>query len=381
MKASKAREIIEQALEDETFEGEVPKDDKKAVEVANGLIDMAVDAWSQDIRGDEVENILKLAGRLDEDGDLVEVEEEVEEEKPAAKAKPKPAAKSKPKPKPKAEPEPEPEEEPEAEVEADPRASDEPWEGYAADPVKDIIEGIEVWGENEEYDDVLHVLIFESANKNRVRIVNKCVEILPEDKIPHDEPESEPEAEEVDAEPEVEDGGPTEPYEGYAEAKIKDIKSSLEEFVEDEEYDDEAKLATLEGTLAFEKVNKNRTSLIDFIEGLKSNLEAADGEEVAEGEASEEGDAEDAAASEADAGAEDSDQGGEEDREESRPAAAKRSRGARSGADSEAAGPFVISTKYGKTEVQVTVEGKHAAAGVLLDLIENGATAITVDVG
>lgn len=377
MKASLARKIIEQAIDDETYEGSIPKDDAKALEVAQGLVEMAQDAWDQNIKGDEVANILKLAAE-DEDGD--------EDEKPAAKPKPKPAAKAAPKAKPgrptKKEPEPEPEPE-------DSRASEEPWEGYDTDKVGDIIEGLEVWAESEEYDSVQHILLYESANKNRVRIVNKAVEVLPDDMVPsaavtdaEPEPDEEPEAE-VEPEEETPAIDPhQEPFEGYADLKIKDIKESLEEYLENDDVDDEDKLATLEQTFAFESVNKGRASLMDYIDEKKKlySQEEAGGEDDEAGEASEEGDAEDAAAHEADAGAEDGDQGGEDDREDAPAPAAKRSGGSRARAASAASDSFVISTKLGKSAVEITCEGRFTAAGTILDLLESGATSVSVDV-
>lgn len=322
MQSTLAREIIAQALEDETYEGDIPDDDDKAVEVAAGLVTMAEDAWAQNIQGPEVEAILKLAAT---DDDASANGDGGEDEKPAAKKKPGRPGKKEP------EPDPEPEE--------DPRASEEPWENYDADKVAEIVEGIEVWGEQEEFDSVQHILIYESANKNRKKIVEAAEAVLPEEMLPGaaaTEPDPEPEPDD-DPEPEPEPEPSTateEPYEGYDESKVVEIKSALKEYLEDddEETTDEDKLATLKQTFDYESLNKNRTGLLDFLdEAMTEVKERIDGDEA--GASEEEGEAEGAAASSDDSGDEEGAEGGEGDSKKAGPAAGKRSRSSSASSD------------------------------------------------
>lgn len=336
MQADLAREIIAQALEDETYEGDIPDDDDKAVEVAEGLVVMAKDAWEQNIQGPEVEAILKLAER-DENGS-----KESGKKKPAAKPAAKRPAKK--------EPEPEPDPEPEDEPEADSRASEEPWEGYDSDKVGEIIEGLEVWAEDEEFDSVQHILIYEEANKNRKKIVERATELLPEDMIPGEEVSGEVEPE-PESDPEPEPPTATEPYEGYDDSKVSEIKEALTEYLDDEDTDDEDKLATLKQTFDYEALNKGRTGLMDFLDEKMDIYKEQDGDDEA-GATEEEGEAEGAASSEDDSGDEEGSEGGEGDSEEAAPAAGKRSRrssAAKDGADSDPEGDDAEHTELLKT--------------------------------
>lgn len=308
MDAALAREIIAQALEDETHEGTMPEDDDKAIETAEGLVQMAKDAWEQNIQGPEVEAILKLAERA-------------EDENGSSGKKDKPAAKAKPAGRPKkADPEPEPEDEP-----ADSRASEEPWEAYDSDKVADILEGLEVWAEQEEFDSVLHILLYEEANKNRKKIVDAATAALPEDMIPGEQVSGEVEPEgDDDAEPEPEpEAESNEPYEGYDSSKMVEIKESINAMLEDEEMDDEDKLAALQATYDYEALNKTRTGMLDFLDEKISSYKEQDDDE--EGETEEEGEAEGAAASADDSGDEEGAEGGESDSKSARSAAGKRS--------------------------------------------------------
>ena len=60
MRADQARSLLTQAKQDQTYEGPVPEDDAKAIEEANAVIDLATDAWEDQVRGPEVETILPL---------------------------------------------------------------------------------------------------------------------------------------------------------------------------------------------------------------------------------------------------------------------------------------------------------------------------------
>jgi hypothetical protein len=351
MQADLAREIIAQALEDETYEGDVPDDDDKAVEVADGLVVMAKDAWEQNIQGPEVEAILKLAER-DEDNNGA---------KPKAKAKPaakRPAKKAE-------EPEPDPEPEP------DSRASEEPWEDYDKDPVKDIIEGLDVWAEDEEFDSVQHILVYELANKNRKKIVERANEVLPDEmQIVEGSVEPEPEA---DPEPEPE-ATATEPYEGYDDSKVSEIKDSLNEYLDDEDTDDEDKLATLKQTFAYESLNKGRTGLMDYLDEKMDLYKEQEGDGDETGAPEEEGEAEGAAASSDDSGDEEGAEGGEGDSKKPGPAAGKRSRSgsaAKDGADSPPEGDDPEHTELLETVHELIArERLHVPAQIEDDPVE-----------
>jgi len=364
MTAETARAIISQALEDEMFEGEMPEDDSAAIEAAEGLVAMAKDAWEQNVQTPEVAALLKLA--------------EANGDGPSAKPKPKPAA-AKPKPgrpKPqKKEPEPEP---------ADPRSQEEPWEGYDSDSVTDIIEGVEVWGDEGDTDSVTHVLLYEAAHKNRKKIVDRASELTGRGVDPEPEPDPEPEAEaepeEVDAEPaEEQPDAQEEPFEGFAALKVSEVKESLDEYLENEDVSDEDKLWTLKHVFAYESIHKNRTGLLDRLDELmKPYTEDGSGEEDAAAEAEGAGEAEDAAAPSADAGGEDGDSEGEGDGEAARPAAAKRTRrsgGASDGAAADAVRLYAVTTEGGVVQSL----GKFAVAGLVLDLLSSGVTSIQVD--
>lgn len=389
MTAETARAIISQALEDEMFEGEIPEDDSAAIEAAEGLVAMAKDAWEQNVQTPEVEALLNLA-KTNGDG-------------PAATTKPKPKPKPAAKPRPgrptKKEPEPVPE---------DPRSQEEPWEGYDGDDVSAIVEGIEVWAEDNDLDSVKHVLLYEAAHKNRKKIVEKATELTGEEPpAPAEEVDAEPvepdaSAEDGDAEdtatPDAEDIGPQpdpteEPFDGFAALKVSEVKGSMDEYLENDEVSDEDKLWTLKHVFAYESTHKTRTGLLDYIDEKMKTYTEVDGaesegaEEDASAEASAEGDGDDATASGADAGAEDGDQGSEGDGEAARPAAAKRSRGSRGSADGAAAEAVALGSLFVvkatlpgyDAEFEAALTGKHGVSGLVLDLIEQGASSISVD--
>jgi len=356
MTAETAREIIKQALADETWEAPAPEDDDQALVDAQSIVKMAEDAWEQNIRGPEVEAILKIAAS-DENGD-----------KPtASKAKPKPkaaAAKKPGRPSPKAKPEPEPE--------ADSRASEEPWEDYDKDKVPDIVEGVEVWTEEENHDRIMHVYIYELANKNRKNIIAACEAGLPEELLPvaeevTPEPEAEPEEETVVETPEEWD---EEPFESYNTLKMAEIREALQEFFENEDYSEEDKLNTLNHVAHYETANKNRSGLISYLEGIRSAYKEVQGVD-AEGTAEEEGEAEDAAAPEADEAA--------TTRPARRKSAGKEDRSSEEEGDGSVQVSYAVKAVVGEETLHYVYDGKHAVAGAVLDLIEFGATSISVD--
>ncbi len=180
--ATTARAIIVQAKTDEIYEGAVPDEDEKALKEAQSLVELAQEAWDNNMRGPQVSAILHLAQiQTEEDEDKatasefatpVAVEGKVEPEwvpEEAADSQPEAVqtapgvfiGNSQPD---------EPEDGPDPEA----LAQIEPWEGYASEKVGDVLEalrlGIEV---EEDADDLLaHVWLFESAHKERVRVLN-----------------------------------------------------------------------------------------------------------------------------------------------------------------------------------------------------------------
>lgn len=357
MTSETAREIIKQALADETWETPAPEDDDQAITDAEALVKMAEDAWEQNIRGPEVEAILRIAA-ADEDADA--------EAAPAAKAKPKaapkaskPAAPAKPKPgRPKA-------------AEPDTPALEEPWENYDTDAVKEIVEGVQIWGEDldENLPYIVALYAYEQANKNRKKITDACEAIIPADSLP--EADAAPDEDPVDSEAvEVPEEWASEPFDTYDKLTVADIKDSLTAFFEDDEYTEEQKLDVLNHTTHYEQSNKNRSGLIDYLEGIRAAYEeAAGGDETRE--ATEEGQAEGAAAPEADAPA------------ASRPASGKsagKKAGSAAGARASGDGAtFTVKAAIGSSTYETELGGKHAVAGMVLDLIESGATSISID--
>lgn len=145
-----ARHIIKQAREHETYEGPVPEDDAKAVTDAAAIVQMAEEAWAANVKGPEVESILRLAAEgFDGTGD------------PSANGHG----------------EPEPDQPAEASDNTDSRidelSQEEPWEDYSKQPVKEIVEDLNVAADTDpEWEDLaLHVWAYESTHKNRVRIM------------------------------------------------------------------------------------------------------------------------------------------------------------------------------------------------------------------
>lgn len=352
MNAATAREIIAQALEDETTELEsVPEDDDAAIAEGERLVQMAQDAWDQNIQGPEVEAILKIAAR-DADDDGGETAKPKAKPKPAAKAKPaaKPAAKGRPTRK--AEPEPDPEPEPEPE---DSRAQEEPYDGYSTDKVGEIVEALEIWAEDEEFDNLTHVLLFEQAHKNRVRIINKLNELLPSNDD-DDAPDADPEPDETPAEPEQDEeqtaSNSGEPFEGYDGLKMNEVFESMDEYLGSDEAEDEEKLFTLRTVYDYEAVNKGRAKLLDYLDEKSTEYGYVKPTR------------------------DDPDPNGV-DAEPDEPKPASKSRAKKSGTSSQEFAVNVTAELNGNVVV-TTLPGKHAAAGLVLDLLERGAESIAV---
>lgn len=83
MTPDKARAIINQSKIAEVYEGPIPDEDEKAISEAEKLVGMARDAWNQNVRGPEVESILRIADDEFAGGEEIEEEEEIVEEEEA----------------------------------------------------------------------------------------------------------------------------------------------------------------------------------------------------------------------------------------------------------------------------------------------------------
>ena len=136
----KARAIIAQAVIAEIYEGPIPEEDDKAIEEAQKLYQLAIDAWDQLVRGPEVESILRIASDDFDGGDLPEAVEESE-----------------------------------AVVEAEPD-TDEPWADYSSTSVADVLKAISDSYKDEDEDTKVvldSIFEYETANKNRSTILNQ----------------------------------------------------------------------------------------------------------------------------------------------------------------------------------------------------------------
>ena len=168
MDAERAKAILAQAKNDGSYEDPIPEDASKAIDEANALVEMAETAWSNSIRGPQVEAILRLARddfQPNGDGPQAETSEDDSAKEAPAEVTSEAEAKD---PGNAAESEggdPAPSEEDLAQV--------EPWEGYSTDTAQDIIEGINIYVE-EDADDLpellSHIWAYEEAHKNRTGV-------------------------------------------------------------------------------------------------------------------------------------------------------------------------------------------------------------------
>jgi hypothetical protein len=147
MEITTAREIITQAKADETFDGPMPEDDATAIKTAEEIVQMAEQAWAQNIRSAEVEKILNLASGGNGSGPQAEAGQEDE---------------------PVAEPE---------DLSEFPEnlTKMEPWEGYGDERVSDVTGGINFYIEHEPdaaAEVLRHVWVYEQSHKRRVRILD-----------------------------------------------------------------------------------------------------------------------------------------------------------------------------------------------------------------
>jgi hypothetical protein len=179
MDATVAREIIKRAKKDDVYKGPVPEDDAMALSEAGELVTMAEQAYASQVRGPEVMTILELAehdlvkqeksqnGSESEEADDIPYEPENSSEEATDESESDESTSSDETPSPfrdlsKA------------------LAKTEPWETYNDMPVADITSGINQFMESEDPDEFHEILqnvwAFESAHKNRKRILNHVVE-------------------------------------------------------------------------------------------------------------------------------------------------------------------------------------------------------------
>jgi hypothetical protein len=188
MTPEKARSIITQALAEEIYEGPIPEEDEKAIEEAGKLVDLARDAWSQNVRGPEVEAILRIADDKFDGNGTPEVISE---------------------------PEPEPEEIEEEDIEEDEVDEDggspTPWEGYNKELAVDIVKSLNVRSKelsgNDLRDFLQTVWKYESAVDARQTILNHLDKLgsnIKEEAAKADEPEEPEIAEQPSPSPEPE---------------------------------------------------------------------------------------------------------------------------------------------------------------------------------
>ena len=231
MEVITAREIIKRAKADDMYEAAIPEDDATALKEAQGLVEMAEQAWSQHIRGAEVEAILKLASGGD--GDAPEKAEEPKaEEEPETPPEPDHAP-------------PETDEgkdTPPSDLTTAPEAlqKSEPWDGYGEYRVSDVTNGLNWYFENDQenfLDLCKHVWAYETSHKDRSRVLEFVIEawkraggVVDEPKVEEPVPTPEAEVEKTEAPP-ADAGDDAEPEAGPApeEARVDEAKPGGED--------------------------------------------------------------------------------------------------------------------------------------------------------
>jgi hypothetical protein len=162
LEADRARSILKIGAKHDAYDGPVPEDDEQAVKDAEELVGMAQEAWDSHVRGEAIEAILNEAKNASENGSEPSDQDIAEE--------------------PHGEAEKEARGEQEAPQEENSLADVEPWEDYDRDKVAEIIEGIDVFLQEEEDAESLlaHIWAYESAHKSRVRILGHLEKIAKE---------------------------------------------------------------------------------------------------------------------------------------------------------------------------------------------------------
>lgn len=180
MDADRARAILKVGAKHDAYEGPIPEDDGQAINDAGELVKMAQEAWDSHVRGEGIEAILNEAKNASENGSTPPESDATEQgetgEQKAQGESEEPAE--------------------------HPLAQTEPWEDYATDKVSEIIEGINVFVEEDEDVDVLlaHLWAYESAHKGRVSILNHLEKIAKERQGEEQESEEEEPASEASGE-------------------------------------------------------------------------------------------------------------------------------------------------------------------------------------
>jgi hypothetical protein len=253
MNAEQARTLLTQAKKDQVYEGPVPEDDAKAISEANSLVEMADQAWEQYVRGPEVEQIRILAqsfasengdGPSDEGDDDIPQEDQVPPHDPETGEVLDDS-----------EGEEEEEKAPE-QPQGDPElASVEPWEGYNTEKLSSIYEALEAGMEAEDEDPrelLAHVWAFETAHKNRIRILNRLQEYakrLEGGDGEEEQQQAPPEEKPPSAPPQPDDEAGEEPQheDPPADAKPQPKPKAPESRQENRPRDDEAKSPSQDG--------------------------------------------------------------------------------------------------------------------------------------
>lgn len=173
VRADQARALIAQAKQDQTYEGPIPEDDGKAVEEANALVELATDAWNDQVRGSEVETILRMAAQFEENGDApaetpaptsirpaAAPDEPVQDARPDLTATAAAAFRT---------------------DDLDELAKIEPWEEYSNEKVGDIVNGInaaiETYSLEELYELLRNIWAFESSHRNRRTVLDAIEDV------------------------------------------------------------------------------------------------------------------------------------------------------------------------------------------------------------
>lgn len=155
-----ARAIITQARADESYEGPIPDDAKKMISEAESLVEMASAAWAANVRGPEVEAILRLAENgASANGGSPAAEAEVEDSPTNTESTRTEAETSEPS--------------------GEDLTKVEPWEGYDSEKMVDIIADID-WLVDNDGDAgaaLAHVWEYETANKDRKGIIKKLEDL------------------------------------------------------------------------------------------------------------------------------------------------------------------------------------------------------------
>ena len=275
-----AEAIVEKGIEFEVYTDSMPDSDGDKVEAAHEIVSFAIDAWVNDeVRPDsDNEKVAQAGAQIQE---IFEYAGITAQKNGKIKFGPLP------------------------EFEGDGEEEEEEVDGEAvAFDVDDIIEDYsemngkqrlaaveEVMGDEGEglYEEqVAQLLEYEQEQeKPNAKLVEFLEGVINEEEDGEEEAEEEEEEEaeepEAEGDGEEEEGG--EPFEGYDEAKIAEIKAALTEAAQDE--DEPLEASQVQYVIDYEKENKNRGTFLKWLGELLSEIENAGGEEEPEEPATE----------------------------------------------------------------------------------------------